>query len=107
MATITRGTRDALVEKLAGALEEYERQHPGAVATLYRQNSASVRVRIIDGRFSRMSKPERHDLVWRFIVERMDDDAVQEVSVLLLLSPEEQRTSFMNNEFDDPVPSTL
>jgi stress-induced morphogen len=107
MATVTRGARDALVKKFAKILGEYERENPGAVATVYRQNSAAIRVRVVDERFARMSKPDRHDRVWRFISDRLSDDEIQELSILLLLSPAEQRSSFLNAEFDDPVPSSL
>jgi stress-induced morphogen len=107
MATITRGSQDALVEKVKSVLDEYERQHSGAVATLYRQNSVSIRIRIVDESFTRLSKPERHDRAWKFISDRLDDEEIQDISVLLLLSPDEQRSSFMNFDFDDPIPSTL
>ena len=107
MATITRGSQDALVGKFKTVLDEYERQNPGAAATLYRQNSVSIRIRIVDESFAHLSKPARHDRAWKFISDRLDDEELQDISVLLLLSPKEQRSSFMNVDFDDPIPSTL
>ena len=107
MATITRGNRDELVERVKRALDEYETHHSGAVANLYRQNSGAVRIRIIDGSFSGQSKGSRHDHAWNFIADRLNDDDIQEISLLLLLAPGEQATSFMNAEFDDPVPSRI
>lgn len=107
MATITRGPHDELVERVKGALDEYERLHPGAVAALYRQNSAAIRIRIVDERFAQWSRGQRHDYVWKFITDRLSEDDIQEIAVLLLLPPAEQRSSFMNSEFDDPIPSTL
>jgi stress-induced morphogen len=105
VATILRGSKDRAVTLIKKALDGYEKQNPGAEATIYRQNSASIRVRIIDDRFARMSKSERHDLVWNFLADRLKEDVLQELSVLLLLAPSEQKSSFMNFEFNDPIPS--
>lgn len=107
MATIARGSRDELVKKLRNTLDEYERLNPGAVATLYRQNSASIRIRIIDKRFAGWSRGKRHDQALSFISERLSDDEIQEISMLLLLTPEELSASFINSEFDDPVRSNF
>jgi hypothetical protein len=105
MATIVREPRDQAVTALKQVLDEYEQDYPGAVASLYRQNSASVRVRILDDRYAAMSKSKRHDLVWDYLAARLDDDTLQEVSVLLLLTPREQSSSLMNMEFEHPLPS--
>jgi stress-induced morphogen len=105
MATIVREPQDPAVAALKRALDEYEQAHHGAIASLYRQNSASVRIRIIDDRFAAMPKSQRHDLVWDYLSSRLDDDTLQEISVLLLLSPKEQASSLMNMEFDHPLPS--
>jgi stress-induced morphogen len=105
MATIIHGPKDKYVRKLKTVLDEYERENPGAVATLYRQNTASVRIRIVDSRFAKMTKGDRHDKVWDYLTSRVDEDTMQEISVLLLLSQEEQNSSFMNFEFNDPIPS--
>jgi len=42
------------------------RDHSEARISLYRQNSVSVRVRIIDPSFEGKGKPERNDLVWHY-----------------------------------------
>jgi len=94
MATIVRGKND-----------EYVKEHPGAKAELYRQNTASIRIRIADQRFAKMSKGKRHDLAWDFLAARLDEDTMQEISVLLLISPTELDSSFMSFEFDHPVKS--
>src|SRR5208282_4102894 len=107
MATITRGRHDAAVVKLKKVLDNYEQQYPGADATLYRQNSGSLRVRIVDERFAKLSKGDRHDQVWDFLAKDLKNEEMQEISILLLLAPSEQADSFMNWEFDDPIPSRL
>jgi stress-induced morphogen len=105
MSTITRGPRDDVVLKVHEILDEYERHHPGSQASVYRQNPASIRIRIVDERFSGQSKGQRHDTAWKFIADRLDDDSIQEISMLILLAPSELRSSFINAEFEDPVPS--
>lgn len=107
MATITRGPADNYVESIKHCLEKYELEHPGADAALYRQNSGSVRVRIVDDRFAKLDISKRHDAVWAFLTSELPDDTVQEISILLLLAPGEEKSSFMNLEFDDPLPSRL
>jgi hypothetical protein len=57
----------------------------------------------VDDAFARVSKGDRHDRVWDFLTARLDDDTMQEIAILLLLTPGEQGKSFMNVEFDDPV----
>lgn len=105
MATVVRGKTDEYVKKIKAALDAFETSHPGAVAELYRQNSGSIRVRIIDQRFAKMSRPRRHDEVWDFLADRLDDDTLQEISVLLPIGPAERDSSFMSMEFDHPVKS--
>jgi stress-induced morphogen len=107
MATITRGSQDQVVEKVRSILDEYERTHQGAKASVYRHNSASIRIRIIDEQFEGWSKGKRHDFAWKFIGDRLTEDEIQEISMLLLLTESETAKSFLNLEFDDPVPSQL
>jgi len=107
MAIITRGSQDGLVLKIKSILDTYEQLHAGAKANVYRQNSASIRIRVVDPRFVSMSTPDRHDDVWKFISDQLTDDELQEVSILLVLAPQEERSSLMNLEFDDPIPSRL
>jgi len=107
MANVTRGPRDEVLERVLQVLNEYERLHPGAVASLYRQNSASIRIRIVDDRFSGWSRGKRHDYVWDLLAGRLAEEDIQEISVLLPLTRAEQGSSFLNFDFDDPLPSTL
>jgi stress-induced morphogen len=94
------------VEKIKAVLSDYERKNPGAEAEVYRQNNASIRIRIFDENFAGLSKGDRHDRVWDFLAAGLDDDTLQEISVLLPLTRSEKQ-SFMSVEFDDPVPSTF
>ena len=107
MANIIRGPQDEAVLKLKSALDAYERQFVGAEASIYRQNPASVRVRIIDDRVKAMSRSRRHDELWQFLAEQVGDDVMGEVSMLLVLPHSELRSSLSNLEFEDPMPSRV
>lgn len=107
MADVLHGSSDRIVADLKDALDQYERQHRGAKAALYRRNSASVRIRVIDRRFEGMARSERHDRVWKFLAARVPEDSLAEVSQLIALPPGEQADSFANLEFEKPTPSTL
>src|SRR5579884_219008 len=102
MATVLRGNADQEVQVLKAALDAYEAQHHGAEASLYRNNPASIRLRVIDGRFEGMSRSRRHGDVWDFLAARVNDEALADVSQLLTLAPSELKNSLANLEFEDP-----
>ncbi len=104
MAVITRGSLDVTVDSLKQALEAYEAAHPGAEATLYRQNPGSIRVRVVDDRFAGIDKSARHDAVWDFLAGRVGEDVMGEVYVLLTFSHAELGRSLANQDFEDPLP---
>ena len=91
----------------AHALDAYEAAHPGAEAAIYRQNSASIRLRVIDRRFEGMTKSCRHAHVWEFLTTRVPEDTLADVSLVLTVAPAELRDSFANFEFERPIPSRL
>jgi stress-induced morphogen len=102
--SINRGKTDERLEQIRGALEHYQQDHPDARIDLYRKDAFSVRVRIIDPRFRKMSRTERHSMVWRYL-DSLPDEAVADVSMLVLIAPSEAKTSGANLEFEDPFPS--
>lgn len=103
---VFRGKSDEVIDQIISALRKYEKTHPDADIAVYRQNSVSVRVRIVDSEFATLDKVERNKLVWKYL-ETLPEDVQSDVSVLLLLTPEETKRSFANLEFEDPVPSNL
>lgn len=106
MAVEIRGDSDDVIKQIEIVLEAYQKDHPLAQVTMYRQNSVSVHIRIVDPDFNGMSKADRNDRVWDYL-DRLSDNAQADVSVLLLLTPSELPKSFANLEFEDPVPSVL
>jgi stress-induced morphogen len=97
---------DALLKQVAEALKEYAAAHPRAEIEAYRQNSVSVRVRVINPEFEGKSRVEREDELWA-VLDGLPEDATAEISLLLLLTPDEARKSFASQEFDNPIPSKL
>lgn len=88
-------------------VEEHLRSRlPAARVDVYRQNSASIRVRIIDGNFTGQSRIDREEKVLPYLRE-LSEDTRSDITVLLLLGPEEQDRPPMNVEFEHPVPSSL
>jgi stress-induced morphogen len=104
--SIPRGTADEVIDSIISTLRTYETDHPRAKIDIYRQNSVSVRIRIIDEEFAGLDKAERSKLVWRYL-ENLPDEAQSDISTVLLLTPDETKKSFANFEFEDPVPSKL
>ncbi len=107
MATVTQGTIDVEVRALKNALDAYEAEHSGAEASLYRQNTASIRLRVIDRRFEGMTKSRRHAEVWDFLAVRVPEDMLADISLVLTVAPAELKNSFANFEFEQPTPSRL
>ena len=103
---IPRGTKDKIIDKIVGALKNYEKGNPQAQIDLYRQSPVSVRIRIVDPSFRGMDKSNRHQRAWQFL-EQLPEEIQGDISMLVLLAPDELATSFGNLEFDDPVASAL
>ena len=102
----TRPKSDEVLDVIAGALAIYQVDHPRADVKLYRQNSMSVRLRIIDPDFRGTNRAERSQTVWKYF-DILPDEAVADISTVLLLTPDETKNSFANMEFDEPIPSKL
>ena len=86
--------------------ELLRKSFPGASVDAYRQNSAVIRVRMVDPGFEGKSRIQREEEVLP-ILKALPEDTLSEITLLLLLTPGEVPHSFMNIEFDDPVPSSL
>lgn len=98
--------RDPILRQIVNALAEYDRNHPQAEIEAYRQNSVSVRVRILNPEFAGWSRSQREEDVWA-ILNDLPEETLAEISLLLLLTPEEAKNSLASLEFDDPTPSRL
>ncbi len=99
-------TSDAHVQQILEVLDKYRFDHPQAQIDAYRRNPASIRIRIIDPDFQGIDRLRREDPVWP-LLEELPEEVRAEISMLVLLTPEERSTSFANLEFENPVPSLL
>jgi stress-induced morphogen len=106
MASKSPRQKDEVLKQVETVLEKYKADHPNAQTKAYRQNSVSVRVRIVDPEFAGTSKFHRHDAVWPYF-EQLPEEIANEISMLLLLTPGERPKSLANREFDDPLPSPV
>jgi stress-induced morphogen len=94
------------MRRILQALDQYAASHPRAEIEIYRQNSVSIRVRVVDPEFKGKSRAQREDELWA-IFDKLPDEVVAEISLVLLLTPDEAKKSFANHEFDNPIPSKL
>ena len=106
MPITVRGKSDNILDQVLAPLGKYEGQHPAAQIEAYRQNSVSLRVRVVDPDFAGISRADRHEIIWRFL-EELPEEVQSQMSLLILLTPEETGKSLANLEFDHPIPSRL
>jgi len=85
---------------------EYLPTHPNARFQAYRYNSASVRVRVIDPHFKKESISQREAVVWS-VLDKLPVEVRGDISMLLLLTPQESEKSLLSLEFDDCTRSGL
>jgi hypothetical protein len=106
MATTKRKDRDVI--RLLDVLKQhYLPLHPKADIQAYRYNSASIRVRVIEPTFAHVGLTERDDEIWNILKSHLSEDILSQLSLILLIAPNERKTSVMNEEFENPIPSRL
>ena len=92
---------DRYAKKIRAALEVYREEHPQAVVDAKRQNPACVRVRVIDPSFKGMDRVDRDTLI-RTYLSALPGDVQSEISMIVLVTPEETKSSLANLEFEQP-----
>ena len=97
---------DPILRQIANALGEYDKTHSQAQIETYRQNSVSVRIRVLNPEFAGRSRTQREEEIWA-LLNKLPEETLAEISLLLLLTPVEAKNSFANSEFDDPIPSRI
>jgi stress-induced morphogen len=107
MARIDRSDKpDTQVQQVLDILTAYERAHSQAQIEGRRHNPVSIRLRIIDPDFQGMDRIEREPAIWK-LLHRLPEEVLVNITMLLLLTPEEAETSLASQEFDHPIPSRL
>ena len=103
---MTETNGDSQVQEIMVVLEPYQESHPDSKIDVRRQNSVSIRIRIIDPDFRGLDRIDREPPIWK-LLKRLPDDVVSNITMLLLLAPEETEGSLANQEFEDPIRSRL
>jgi stress-induced morphogen len=100
-------SRDDDVQQVRELLaREYQTSHASARIDVYRQNSASIRILVIDPDFRGMNRVERDRPISQ-LLGQLPEMVESQITLLLLLTPEEQKMSLANFEFEHPVPSSI
>lgn len=73
----------------------------------YRYNSASIRVRVVSSEFAGKDRVERSELVYPILEKNLPEETWQDITMILLLTPDEVDESLTNFEFEKPTPSSL
>ena len=77
---------------------------------VYRQNSASIRVRVIDEQFESKSREEREALAMPHIMA-LPKRTREDITMIILLAPSELNAPgvhmLTNRDFEHPLPSNL
>jgi hypothetical protein len=97
---------DKPLRLIKAALEQYAASHPRAEIDAYRHNSVSIRVRVVDPTFKGQTWAQREEDLWA-ILEKLPEEVVAEISLVILLTPQETKKSIANMDFEDPIPSKL
>jgi len=97
---------DVQVQQILDILTAYERAHPYAQIEGRRHNPVSIRLRIIDPDFQGMDRIEREPAVWK-LLRQLPEEVFVNITMLLLLTPEETTHSLASHEFDHPIPSRV
>ena len=95
---------DPVVQQIEASLAEYRRAHPRARVDVRREHVVSVRIRVIDPDFAGRGRVDREEEVWK-LIERLPEETMADIPLVLLLTPEEAKTSLANLDFEHPVPA--
>jgi len=97
--TTRRAKDDPTLVEIRAVLDRDGLALPEAKVDVYRSNPASIRVRIVSPAFKGLNLVDRDELVWPRLRALLSDDARSDLSLLLLLAPDELRRSLGNREF--------
>ncbi len=96
---------DSYVRRLREELTKaYGAEHPCAQIDVKREYPMTVRVRILDPGFARKDQVDRDNDVWP-VIQTLPFEWWDQISLVILLTPKEAKTSLMNRfEFDEFTP---
>ncbi|HUY32666.1 MAG TPA: hypothetical protein VMV69_07770 [Pirellulales bacterium] len=103
--TTNQHPQDAATRRIRKLLvDRYGKRHRRARVDVYRYNPCAIRIRIVDPDFAGKPIYDRWDEIWA-ILDDLPEETYSDITVCLLITPEEQPKSMMNIEFEDPLPA--
>jgi hypothetical protein len=93
-------------ERLNAVLRPFLAEYPEADVDAYRRNLHSMRIRVVHPVFKNMDRVNRDEFMWKYL-DKLPKRLHQDITMLLVLSPDEQDKSFMNHDYENPLPSSL
>ena len=73
---------DGAVQQILDVLAAYEICHGNAKIEAYRQNSSSIRIRIVNPEFKGLDRVQREERVWAML-ERLPEHTQRQITLLL------------------------
>jgi stress-induced morphogen len=98
--------------KETAGIEKLLREHfpdwpPQYPPEVYRYNPASIRIRLVNDRFRDLDRIQREEMILPILEKNLPEETWWDITIVLLLTPEELEDSFANREFEKPTPSRL
>ncbi|ETW92027.1 MAG: hypothetical protein ETSY1_45600 [Candidatus Entotheonella factor] len=107
MARIDKSDKpDVQVQQVLDILMAYEQAHPKVQIEGYRHSPVSIRLRIIDSDFQGVDRLDREPEIWK-LLNQLPEEVFVNITMLLLLTPNEASYSLASQEFDHPLLSPL
>ena len=97
------GFVDPQLRAVVTMLFSYQVAHPNAQIDVRRRHGVLIRVRIIDPDFQGIFWADRDKQVWP-LLQQLPSEIFDDISMVLLLTPEEAPTFGANIEFEHPLP---
>jgi len=106
MKTISE--RDRKTNQRTEHIEEVLRARFPNVKAYFRPSNSVIRVRVVDAAFAGKTTAERENMVFP-LLDKMPRDILDDLTFLLLVTPEEQKgaKALLDAEFEDPSRSSL
>jgi hypothetical protein len=97
---------DTQVQEIYDVLAPYQAEHVNAQIDVRRRHEVSIHIRVIDPDFQGVRWAVREEPFWP-LLKQLPYETFANISILLLLTPEEAPRSMANLVFDNPVPESL
>ena len=97
---------DEVLRRIADKFEPYCRQHGHAKIHVQSRNPVTIWIRVIDPDFAGVDRADRHEILWKFI-ESLDENDLNQISLLLALTPQEAEKSPGSLSFEHPAVAYL